>query len=86
MQIISLKKNGKEISLAAGCGLCLGHFDGVHMGHQALVEALKKMNADIWNICNNHIMDAGPYRIESTLKIAKENNVLFAILKQEINS
>ena len=36
------------------------------------VKVLKKMNADIWNICNNHIMDAGPYGIESTLKEAKE--------------
>ena len=33
------------------------------------------MGADIWNICNNHIMDAGPYGIESTLNIAKELNV-----------
>ena len=39
------------------------------------VSVLNKMNADIWNICNNHIMDAGPYGIESTLKIARENNV-----------
>ena len=39
------------------------------------VSVLNKMNADIWNICNNHIMDAGPYGIESTLKIAGENNV-----------
>ena len=30
-------------------------------------KVLKKMGADIWNICNNHIMDAGPYGIESTL-------------------
>ena len=39
------------------------------------VKVLNKMGADIWNICNNHIMDAGPYGIESTLKIAKELNV-----------
>ena len=39
------------------------------------VTVLNNMKADIWNICNNHIMDAGPYGIESTLKIAKENNV-----------
>lgn len=36
------------------------------------VKVLKKMNADIWNICNNHIMDAGPYGIESTLEIARK--------------
>ncbi len=39
------------------------------------VKVLKKMGADIWNICNNHIMDAGPYGIESTLNIAKELGV-----------
>ncbi len=33
---------------------------------------LKKIKADIWNICNNHIMDAGPAGIESTLWFAKE--------------
>ena len=36
------------------------------------IKVLKKMRADIWNICNNHIMDAGPYGIESTLKEAKK--------------
>ena len=39
------------------------------------VKVLRKMNADIWNICNNHIMDAGEYGIKSTLGIAKENGV-----------
>ena len=39
------------------------------------IKVLKKMNADIWNICNNHIMDAGPYGIESTLNMAKELGV-----------
>ena len=39
------------------------------------VKVLNKMGADIWNICNNHIMDAGPYGIESTLKIASDMGV-----------
>ena len=43
MRIVSLKKN-KEISLAHGCGLCLGHFDGVHRGHLALIDELKRRN------------------------------------------
>lgn len=33
---------------------------------------LKDMCADIWNISNNHIMDAGREGLESTLAIAKE--------------
>ncbi|MBQ3063997.1 MAG: riboflavin biosynthesis protein RibF [Clostridia bacterium] len=32
------------MSLAEGCGLCLGHFDGVHRGHLALIEELKRRN------------------------------------------
>lgn len=36
---------------------------------------LKKMGADIWNICNNHIMDAGEYGIKSTLEEAKKLGV-----------
>ncbi len=39
------------------------------------VKVLNNMKADIWNICNNHIMDAGAYGIESTLRIAEENGV-----------
>ncbi len=53
--------------------------DGVqqllHTIDPAAVKVLNKMKADIWNICNNHIMDAGAFGIESTLKIAKENGV-----------
>lgn len=53
--------------------------DGVqqllHTIDPAAVKVLRKMKADIWNICNNHIMDAGPFGIESTLKTAKENGV-----------
>lgn len=36
------------------------------------VKVLQNMNSDIWNICNNHIMDAGTYGIESTLKYARD--------------
>ncbi len=39
------------------------------------IKVFRKMNADIWNICNNHIMDAGEYGIKSTLDFAKQENV-----------
>lgn len=39
------------------------------------IKVLNKMNADIWNICNNHIMDAKEYGIKRTLELAKQNNV-----------
>lgn len=35
-------------------------------------KVLKNMHADIWNICNNHIMDAGEYGMESTLREAEK--------------
>jgi poly-gamma-glutamate synthesis protein (capsule biosynthesis protein) len=34
---------------------------------------LSDIGSDIWNICNNHIMDAGPEGIKNTLDIAKAN-------------
>lgn len=33
---------------------------------------LKDIGADVFNLCNNHIMDAGPEGLEDTLKRAKE--------------
>lgn len=47
----------------------------LHTMDPKAISVLNKMHADIWNICNNHIMDAGPVGIESTLAYAKENNV-----------
>lgn len=47
----------------------------LHTIDPAAVKVLNNMKADIWNICNNHIMDAGEFGIESTLRIAKENGV-----------
>ena len=35
---------------------------------------LRGIGSDIWNICNNHIMDAGAIGMESTLRIAAGSN------------
>lgn len=45
MRVIQLNHKAVPLSLANGCGLCLGHFDGVHIGHRALVDELKRLNA-----------------------------------------
>lgn len=37
---------------------------------------LKDIGADIWNICNNHIMDAGAKGLSDTLKAASENGAM----------
>ena len=45
VRVIDLKHPGEAYALPdGGCGLCLGHFDGVHIGHTALIDALKEAN------------------------------------------
>ena len=44
MQIVNLK-HPKSPFPAVPCGLCLGHFDGVHQGHRALIRELRRINA-----------------------------------------
>ena len=44
----------------------------LHTIDPAAVKVLKNMKADIWNICNNHIMDAGEYGIRETLNEAQK--------------
>ncbi|MCR5596149.1 MAG: CapA family protein [Lachnospiraceae bacterium] len=46
----------------------------LHSMDPGVSEFLSGIGADIWNICNNHIMDAGPDGIKSTLKIASDHN------------
>lgn len=48
----------------------------LHTIDPGAVSVLNSIGADIWNICNNHIMDAGEEGVRSTLKTAKENNAL----------
>ena len=53
--------------------------DGVrqllHTMNPKAIKVFNNMHADIWNICNNHIMDAGEAGMKSTLEYAKANNV-----------
>ena len=46
---------------------------------------LKKLGADIFNICNNHIMDAGEKGIADTLKIAHDMDVMTVGAGMSIN-
>ena len=48
----------------------------VHTMDPAAVRVLKKAHADIWNLCNNHIMDAGEDGVRATLKEAEEAGAL----------
>lgn len=47
----------------------------IHSCDPAATSFLKKIKADVWNICNNHIMDAGPKGMDDTLIEAKKCGV-----------
>lgn len=44
----------------------------LHTMDPAVTKVLAKMQTDIWNICNNHIMDAGKKGLECTLQEAEK--------------
>lgn len=46
-----------------------------HTMNPAATKVFDRIGADIWNICNNHIMDAGEEGIKSTLEYAAKSNV-----------
>ncbi len=46
----------------------------VHSMDREAASFLDYIGADVWNICNNHIMDAGPDGISDTLSEAAERN------------
>ena len=48
----------------------------LHTMNPDATKVFDNMHADIWNICNNHIMDAGEFGIQSTLQYAKKHNAL----------
>lgn len=47
----------------------------MHTMNPKAIRVLEKMHADIWNICNNHIMDAGEEGIRQTLMHAASHQV-----------
>lgn len=47
----------------------------LHSIDPAAVKVLDNMGADIWNLCNNHIMDEKQEGLKSTLDIANRNGI-----------
>ena len=48
----------------------------IHSMDPAAADFLDKIGADVWNICNNHIMDAGPEGMSDTLYYASKHGAL----------
>ena len=55
----------------AGLGDTTGVGQLLHSMNPKAVRVLDRMKADIWNICNNHIMDAGEAGVAETLRMAE---------------
>ena len=47
----------------------------MHTMDPAAITVLKRMGSDIWNLCNNHIMDAGQEGLAATLQAARDAGV-----------
>lgn len=47
----------------------------MHTMDPAAITVLKRMGADIWNLCNNHMMDAGQEGLAATLQAARDAGV-----------
>lgn len=47
----------------------------MHTMDPAAITVLKRMGADIWNLCNNHMMDAGQEGLKETLSRAEDVGV-----------
>ena len=56
---------GERLGDSTGVGQLL------HSMNPKAVKVLDRMRADIWNICNNHIMDAGEAGVAETLRLAE---------------
>ena len=57
----------------------------LHSINPEAVVFLDDIKADIWNICNNHIMDSGPEGLEETLRMAASRDVLTVGAGMNIN-
>lgn len=55
--------------------ICIENKDNYcHFMDSKAIRVLNVINADIWNLANNHSMDLGEYGLNSTLDFAEKNN------------
>lgn len=62
--------DGEQNSLQGNAGTL------IHSMSPEAADFFDEIKADVWNICNNHIMDAGAGGMEDTLANAKKHNVM----------
>lgn len=57
-------------------GEIIAHKPLVHVNAPGCIEILKKINAKVWNLSNNHSMDCDVDGLKDTIWYATENDVL----------
>lgn len=83
-EVLSYLKSADHLVINVEGPLSSGETGSSETGAKALIHSMDpqvasffdKIGADVWNICNNHIMDAGEKGIKDTLDIAKKRGVL----------
>lgn len=77
-EVLSFLKTADHVITNVEGPLCTPQKADTKTGAEALLHSmdpkvadfLKRINSDIWNICNNHIMDCGPQGLSETLSLA----------------
>ena len=46
----------------------------IHAMNPKAIKVLNNMHADVWSLCNNHILDAGEEGVAQTLKLADKKS------------
>ncbi len=59
-----------------GSGSASGAASLIHSMNPGVGDFLDRIGADIWNVNNNHIMDAGPEGLKATLENARSHNAV----------
>jgi len=79
-QIVDFLQNSAYVVANVECALTAGDVSVdsslTHASDPRAVNCLNYLNANIWNIANNHIMDCGAKGLEDTLRHARENDCM----------
>lgn len=77
-RIVDYLQNSAYVVANVECPLTAGDVSVdsslTHASDPGAIDCLKLINANIWSVANNHIMDCGAKGLADTMRYAKENN------------
>jgi len=76
-RVVDFLRNSDHVVANVECPLTVGDLSVdsslTHASDPGAVAVLKHINADIWNLANNHVLDCGVCGMQDTVRLAKEN-------------